>query len=99
MGGGEWVQENSGLGGGERRSPWPSCTAAGRSGDQCRSRSQPSSPRRASPGYSLARSSTCLHGNPLCLLVPVEGLKVVEIEKCKSDIKKMRDELAARSSR
>ncbi|EFB28002.1 hypothetical protein PANDA_011474, partial [Ailuropoda melanoleuca] len=31
--------------------------------------------------------------------VPVEGLKVVEIEKCKSDIKKIREELAARSSR
>ncbi|XP_053076484.1 high affinity cGMP-specific 3',5'-cyclic phosphodiesterase 9A isoform X3 [Acinonyx jubatus] len=31
--------------------------------------------------------------------VELEGLKVVEIEKCKSDIKKMRDELAARSSR
>lgn len=30
---------------------------------------------------------------------PVEGLKVVEIEKCKSDIKKMREELAARSNR
>ncbi|KAM4889180.1 high affinity cGMP-specific 3',5'-cyclic phosphodiesterase 9A isoform 2-T2 [Thomomys bottae] len=29
----------------------------------------------------------------------VEGLKVVEIEKCKSDIKKMREELAARSNR
>lgn len=32
-------------------------------------------------------------------LSPVEGLKVVEIEKCKSDIKKMREELAARSNR
>ncbi|XP_077850469.1 high affinity cGMP-specific 3',5'-cyclic phosphodiesterase 9A isoform X2 [Macaca mulatta] len=31
--------------------------------------------------------------------VELEGLKVVEIEKCKSDIKKMREELAARSSR
>ncbi|XP_022371811.1 high affinity cGMP-specific 3',5'-cyclic phosphodiesterase 9A [Enhydra lutris kenyoni] len=31
--------------------------------------------------------------------VDLEGLKVLEIEKCKSDIKKMRDELAARSSR
>nr|XP_021525163.1 high affinity cGMP-specific 3',5'-cyclic phosphodiesterase 9A [Aotus nancymaae] len=31
--------------------------------------------------------------------VEMEGLKVVEIEKCKSDIKKMREELAARSSR
>uniref|UniRef100_A0A8C9D8J7 Phosphodiesterase n=1 Tax=Panthera leo TaxID=9689 RepID=A0A8C9D8J7_PANLE len=31
--------------------------------------------------------------------IELEGLKVVEIEKCKSDIKKMRDELAARSSR
>uniref|UniRef100_A0A8I3PJY8 Phosphodiesterase n=1 Tax=Canis lupus familiaris TaxID=9615 RepID=A0A8I3PJY8_CANLF len=30
--------------------------------------------------------------------VELEGLKVVEIEKCKSDIKKMREELAARSS-
>nr|XP_013001536.1 high affinity cGMP-specific 3',5'-cyclic phosphodiesterase 9A isoform X3 [Cavia porcellus] len=29
----------------------------------------------------------------------MEGLKVVEIEKCKSDIKKMREELAARSNR
>ncbi|MBV99465.1 High affinity cGMP-specific 3',5'-cyclic phosphodiesterase 9A, partial [Eschrichtius robustus] len=29
----------------------------------------------------------------------VEGLKVVEVEKCKSDIKKMREELAARSNR
>ncbi|XP_037759326.1 high affinity cGMP-specific 3',5'-cyclic phosphodiesterase 9A isoform X2 [Chelonia mydas] len=29
----------------------------------------------------------------------VEGLKVVEIEKCKSDIKKMREEMAARSTR
>ncbi|PKU36088.1 high affinity cgmp-specific 3 -cyclic phosphodiesterase 9a [Limosa lapponica baueri] len=29
----------------------------------------------------------------------VEGLKVVEIEKCKSDIKKMREEMAARNSR
>ena len=36
---------------------------------------------------------------PLFLFVPVEGLKVVEIEKCKSDIKKIREELAARSSR
>ncbi|XP_055229629.1 high affinity cGMP-specific 3',5'-cyclic phosphodiesterase 9A isoform X2 [Gorilla gorilla gorilla] len=31
--------------------------------------------------------------------VELEGLKVVEIEKCKNDIKKMREELAARSSR
>uniref|UniRef100_A0A2K5P9U6 Phosphodiesterase n=1 Tax=Cebus imitator TaxID=2715852 RepID=A0A2K5P9U6_CEBIM len=31
--------------------------------------------------------------------VELEGLKVVEIEKCKSDIKKMKEELAARSSR
>ncbi|EHB03607.1 High affinity cGMP-specific 3',5'-cyclic phosphodiesterase 9A [Heterocephalus glaber] len=31
--------------------------------------------------------------------VELEGLKVVEIEKCKRDIKKMREELAARSSR
>ncbi|XP_034511045.1 high affinity cGMP-specific 3',5'-cyclic phosphodiesterase 9A isoform X1 [Ailuropoda melanoleuca] len=31
--------------------------------------------------------------------VELEGLKVVEIEKCKSDIKKIREELAARSSR
>nr|XP_033712032.1 high affinity cGMP-specific 3',5'-cyclic phosphodiesterase 9A isoform X1 [Tursiops truncatus] len=31
--------------------------------------------------------------------VELEGLKVVEVEKCKSDIKKMRDELAARSNR
>lgn len=31
--------------------------------------------------------------------VELEGLKVVEIEKCKSDIKKMREELAARNSR
>uniref|UniRef100_A0A8D1TFE3 Phosphodiesterase n=1 Tax=Sus scrofa TaxID=9823 RepID=A0A8D1TFE3_PIG len=31
--------------------------------------------------------------------VELEGLKVVEIEKCKSDIKKMREELAARSNR
>uniref|UniRef100_A0A452VNZ2 Phosphodiesterase n=1 Tax=Ursus maritimus TaxID=29073 RepID=A0A452VNZ2_URSMA len=31
--------------------------------------------------------------------VELEGLKVVEIEKCKSDIKKMREELAARSGR
>uniref|UniRef100_H0XDY2 Phosphodiesterase n=1 Tax=Otolemur garnettii TaxID=30611 RepID=H0XDY2_OTOGA len=31
--------------------------------------------------------------------VELEGLKVVEIEKCKSDIRKMREELAARSSR
>uniref|UniRef100_A0A8D1MI87 Phosphodiesterase n=1 Tax=Sus scrofa TaxID=9823 RepID=A0A8D1MI87_PIG len=30
--------------------------------------------------------------------VELEGLKVVEIEKCKSDIKKMREELAARSN-
>nr|XP_042715144.1 high affinity cGMP-specific 3',5'-cyclic phosphodiesterase 9A isoform X3 [Chrysemys picta bellii] len=29
----------------------------------------------------------------------LEGLKVVEIEKCKSDIKKMREEMAARSTR
>lgn len=34
-----------------------------------------------------------------CFFVPVEGLKVLEVEKCKSDIKKMREELAARSSR
>ncbi|KAK2089891.1 hypothetical protein P7K49_032557 [Saguinus oedipus] len=33
------------------------------------------------------------------LATALEGLKVVEIEKCKSDIKKMREELAARSSR
>ncbi|XP_037687158.1 high affinity cGMP-specific 3',5'-cyclic phosphodiesterase 9A isoform X6 [Choloepus didactylus] len=31
--------------------------------------------------------------------VELEGLKVVEIEKCKSDIKKIREELVARSSR
>uniref|UniRef100_A0A8C5LAX2 Phosphodiesterase n=1 Tax=Jaculus jaculus TaxID=51337 RepID=A0A8C5LAX2_JACJA len=31
--------------------------------------------------------------------VELEGLKVVEIEKCKSDIKKMREELAARNNR
>ncbi|XP_015275225.1 PREDICTED: high affinity cGMP-specific 3',5'-cyclic phosphodiesterase 9A [Gekko japonicus] len=31
--------------------------------------------------------------------VELEGLKVAEIEKCKSDIKKMRDEMAARNSR
>ncbi|XP_059955917.1 high affinity cGMP-specific 3',5'-cyclic phosphodiesterase 9A [Mesoplodon densirostris] len=31
--------------------------------------------------------------------VELEGLKVVEVEKCKSDIKKMREELAARSNR
>ncbi|KAJ7420043.1 hypothetical protein WISP_50574 [Willisornis vidua] len=31
--------------------------------------------------------------------VELEGLKVVEIEKCKRDIKKMREEMAARSSR
>ncbi|XP_074204286.1 high affinity cGMP-specific 3',5'-cyclic phosphodiesterase 9A isoform X5 [Camelus bactrianus] len=31
--------------------------------------------------------------------VELEGLKVVEIEKCKSDIRKMREELAARSNR
>ncbi|XP_044858492.1 high affinity cGMP-specific 3',5'-cyclic phosphodiesterase 9A isoform X2 [Mauremys mutica] len=31
--------------------------------------------------------------------VELEGLKVVEIEKCKSDIKKMREEMAARSTR
>nr|XP_040143012.1 high affinity cGMP-specific 3',5'-cyclic phosphodiesterase 9A isoform X1 [Ictidomys tridecemlineatus] len=31
--------------------------------------------------------------------VELEGLKVLEIEKCKSDIKKMREELAARNSR
>uniref|UniRef100_A0A8D2CW87 Phosphodiesterase n=1 Tax=Sciurus vulgaris TaxID=55149 RepID=A0A8D2CW87_SCIVU len=31
--------------------------------------------------------------------VELEGLKVVEIEKCKSDIRKMREELAARNSR
>ncbi|XP_060129536.1 high affinity cGMP-specific 3',5'-cyclic phosphodiesterase 9A isoform X3 [Zootoca vivipara] len=31
--------------------------------------------------------------------VELEGLKVAEIEKCKSDIKKMRDEMAARSTR
>ncbi|KAF2975408.1 hypothetical protein EK904_001974 [Melospiza melodia maxima] len=30
--------------------------------------------------------------------VELEGLKVVEIEKCKRDIKKMREEMAARSS-
>lgn len=43
------------------------------------------------PGVSMA--------TPCVSLSPVEGLKVVEIEKCKSDIKKMREELAARSSR
>ncbi|KAM6447420.1 high affinity cGMP-specific 3',5'-cyclic phosphodiesterase 9A isoform 7-T7 [Liasis olivaceus] len=40
--------------------------------------------------------------NQLAMLekrVELEGLKVVEIEKCKSDIKKMRDEMAARSTR
>ncbi|KAI1241487.1 hypothetical protein IHE44_0004960 [Lamprotornis superbus] len=31
--------------------------------------------------------------------VELEGLKVVEIEKCKRDIKKMREEMAARNSR
>lgn len=37
---------------------------------------------------------------PCCFpLLTVEGLKVVEIEKCKRDIKKMREEMAARSSR
>lgn len=30
------------------------------------------------------------------LLVPVEGLKVVEIEKCKNDLKKLRDEMTSR---
>ena len=35
----------------------------------------------------------------LFLLVPSGRTKVVEIEKCKSDIKKMREELAARSNR
>lgn len=45
--------------------------------------------------------ATSRHGNtPCCFpLLAVEGLKVVEIEKCKRDIKKMREEMAARSSR
>lgn len=30
------------------------------------------------------------------LLVSVEGLKVVEIEKCKNDLKKLRDEMTSR---
>lgn len=29
-------------------------------------------------------------------LVSVEGLKVVEIEKCKNDLKKLRDEMTSR---
>uniref|UniRef100_A0A8C6XWC2 Phosphodiesterase n=1 Tax=Naja naja TaxID=35670 RepID=A0A8C6XWC2_NAJNA len=40
--------------------------------------------------------------NQLAMLekrVELEGLKIVEIEKCKSDIKKMRDEMTARSTR
>lgn len=31
-----------------------------------------------------------------CYLVSVEGLKVVEIEKCKNDLKKLRDEMTSR---
>lgn len=31
---------------------------------------------------------------PVC--VSVEGLKVVEIEKCKNDLKKLRDEMTSR---
>lgn len=30
------------------------------------------------------------------LLLSVEGLKVVEIEKCKNDLKKLRDEMTSR---
>lgn len=30
------------------------------------------------------------------MLVSVEGLKVVEIEKCKNDLKKLRDEMTSR---
>lgn len=32
----------------------------------------------------------------LCCPVLVEGLKVVEIEKCKNDLKKLRDEMTSR---
>lgn len=45
------------------------------------------------------RPCALLRVTSLCLFVIVEGLKVVEIEKCKSDIKKMREELAARNNR
>lgn len=34
----------------------------------------------------------------LCLLA-VEGMKVVEIEKCRNDIKKLREEMASRNNR
>ena len=32
-------------------------------------------------------------------LIPVEGMKVVEIEKCRSDIKKLREEIATKNNR
>ena len=32
----------------------------------------------------------------VCFVLPVEGLKVVEIEKCKNDLKKLRDEMTSR---
>jgi len=32
----------------------------------------------------------------ILVILTVEGLKVVEIEKCKNDLKKLRDEMASR---
>lgn len=51
------------------------------------------------PNYSLPHPLWVSMVTARFSLAPVEGLKVVEIEKCKSDIKKMREELAARSNR
>lgn len=120
---GEWVQEDSGLWGGEQ-GLCPAETA--RRGAAVRAgpgRDRPARPESLSlscwhprlrgpwqgpePAFSRDQTqSPALRGplrvsmaTPLFFFVPVEGLKVVEIEKCKSDIKKMREELVARSSR
>lgn len=39
-----------------------------------------------------------LNGLNMCLPA-VEGLKVVEIEKCRNDIKKLREEMVLRNNR
>lgn len=45
--------------------------------------------------YSLCKSFLfCSYNSVLSVLV--EGLKVVEIEKCKNDLKKLRDEMTSR---
>lgn len=51
-------------------------------------------------GYGLILHHLCILGNIREVsALSVEALKAVEIEKCKSDIKKMKEELAARGTR